>query len=59
MGAAQSNLKRLDRVQDAAALIIGDEAEALDTIEHRRRVGALTYLYKIQSWEEYRTNCDR
>ena len=42
MGAAQLNPKRLDRVQDAAALIIGDEADALDTLEHRRRVGALT-----------------
>ena len=50
MGAAQSNVKRLDRVQDAAAFIIVDEAGALDSLEHRRRVGSLMYLYKIQSW---------
>ena len=41
MGAAQTNLKRLDRVQEAAALIIGAEADTLDSLEHRRRVGAL------------------
>ena len=30
MGAAQTNLKRLVRVQEAAALIIGAEADTLD-----------------------------
>ena len=51
MGAAQTNLKRLVRVQEAAALIIGAEADTLDSLEHRRRVGALTYLHTIQSWD--------
>ena len=51
MGAAQSNPKRLNRVQDAAALIIGDVAGALDSLEHRRRVGASMDVYKIQSWD--------
>ena len=32
MGAAQTNLKRLDRVQEAAALIIGAEADTLWTL---------------------------
>ena len=51
MGAAQTNLERLDRVQEAAALIIGAGADTLDSLEHRRRVGALAYLYKLQSWD--------
>ena len=51
MGAAHRNLKRLDRVQEAAALIIGAEADTLASLEHRRRVGALVYLYKLQSWD--------
>ena len=51
MGAAQTNLKRLDRIQEAAALIIGAGADTLDSLEHRRRVGALAYLYKLQSWD--------
>ena len=51
MGAAQTNLKRLDRVQEAAAFIIGAEADTLDSLEHRRSVGALAYLYKLQSWD--------
>ena len=51
MGAAQTNLKRLDRVQEAAALIIGAGADTLDSLEHRRRVGALAYLYKLKSWD--------
>ena len=51
MGAAQSNLKRLDRFHDAASLIVGEEVTSLDSLEHRRRVGAIRYLYKIQSWD--------
>ena len=51
MGAAQTNLKRLDRLQEAAALIIGAEADTLDSLGHRRRVGALAYLYKLKSWD--------
>ena len=30
MGAAQTNLKRLEQVQEAAAVIIGAEADTLD-----------------------------
>ena len=52
MGAAQTNLKRLDRVQEGAAgLKIEAEADILDSLGHRRRVGALAYLYKLQSWD--------
>ena len=51
MGVPQTNLQRLDRVQEAAALIIGADADTLDALEHRRRVGALANLYKLQSWD--------
>ena len=51
MGAAHINLKRLDRVQEAAVLIVGAEADTLAYLEHRRRFSALAYLYKLQSWD--------
>ena len=51
MGAAPTHLDRLDSVQRSAAALIGPAAARLDFLEHRRRVGALTYLYKLQCWE--------
>jgi len=51
MGAAACHLEQLDEVQELAARIIGPSASSLDSLDHRRRVGALTYLYKLQSWE--------
>ena len=47
MGAEQTNLKRFDRVQEAAAFIIGAGADTLDSLEYRYRVGARAYLYKL------------
>ena len=44
MGAAESHLERLDAVQEEAARIIGPTASSLESLDHRRRVGALTYL---------------
>ena len=51
MGAADTYLAKLDAVQDAAVTLFVPDAPPLDTLDHRRRVGALTYLYKLQSWE--------
>jgi len=51
MGAADCHLAQLDAVQEEAARIIGPAASALDSLDHRRRVGALTYLYKLQCWD--------
>ena len=51
MGAADSHLWKLDAVQNAAVAIIGPDVAALDSLNHRRKVGALTYMYKLQSWD--------
>ena len=51
MGASDTHLAKLDAVQDAAAKLIGPSAEGLESLDHRRRVGALTYLYKLQAWD--------
>ena len=51
MGAAPSNLGLLDEVQQAAEKLIGPDGPILDTLDHRRRVGALSYLYKLQCWD--------
>ena len=51
MGAAASHLETLDAVQASAVKLIGDDGLAIDTLSHRRRVGALTYLYKLQCWD--------
>ena len=50
MGAAPSHLEHLDAVQRAAAHLIGEDGLELDSLDHRRRVGALTYLYKLRCW---------
>jgi len=53
MGAAETHLRKLDAVQDAALEMLGPAAAALpnlDTLAHRRTVGALAYLFKLQSW---------
>ena len=34
----------------AAGLTIGAEVHTLGSLEHRRRIGALAHLYKLQSW---------
>ena len=53
MGAAPTHLRKLDAVQDAALALIGpcDDDLGIDPLAHRRRVGALTYLYKLRSWD--------
>ena len=51
MGAADSHLAGLDAVQADAARIIGPSAGSLESLDHRRRVGAHTYLYKLQCWD--------
>ena len=51
MGAADSHLAKLDDVQNAAIRLLGPDAPPLDSLDHRRRVGALTYLYKLQCWD--------
>ena len=51
MGAAPSHLAQLDAVQTSAEKFIGPGGPELDSLEHRRRVGALTYLYKLQCWD--------
>ena len=48
MGAADTHLNALDRVQQRACKMIGDGVK-LDTLTHRRKVGALTYLYKLKA----------
>ena len=50
MGAAPTHLHSLDAVQASAEKLIGDGGPELDSLDHRRRVGALTYLYKLQCW---------
>merc|ERR1711965_445505 len=53
MGAAETHLHKLDAVQAAALELLGPAAAALpnlDTLAHRRTVGALAYLFKLQSW---------
>ena len=50
MGAAPSHLASLDAVQQSAIKLIGANGPDLDSLDHRRRVGALTYLYKLQCW---------
>ena len=50
MGSAPSNLRLLDEVQLTAEKIIGPSGPVLDTLEHRRKVGALTYLFKLHCW---------
>ena len=54
MGAAETHLQKLDAVQDAALALLDPAAAAdllpLDSLEHRRQVGALTYLYKLRCW---------
>ena len=47
MGAADTHLRRLECVQSCAARICKDEG-SLDNLVHRRRVLALTFLFKIQ-----------
>ena len=47
MCAADTYLGALDRVQRRAQRTIGDGAD-LDPLAHRRKVGALSYLYKLQ-----------
>jgi hypothetical protein len=47
MCAADTYLGALDRVQRRAQRTIGDDVD-LDPLAHRRRVGALSYLYKLQ-----------
>ena len=51
MGAAPSHLKLLDDVQESAVKLIEAGGPELDTLDHRRRVGALAYLYKLQCWD--------
>ena len=51
MGAAPTHLSALDAVQASALKLIGDDGLELDTLEHRRKVGALTYLYKLHCWD--------
>ena len=53
MGAAPSHLEHLDAVQRAAAHLIGEDGPELDSLDHRRRVGALTYLYKLRCWTSW------
>ena len=50
MGAASTHLESLDAVQTSAENLIGAGGPELETLDHRRRVGALTYLYKLQCW---------
>ena len=51
-GAASKHLALLDKVQDRAARLIrgeeGDQAAALQTLQHRRDVAGLTVMFKIQ-----------
>ena len=47
IGAAQSHIQALDRIQRKAMKIIGDQT-LLPTLATRRLVSALTYLYKLQ-----------
>ena len=51
MGAAPSHPATLDAIQTSAGALIGADGPALDSLDHRRRVGALTYLYKLQCWD--------
>ena len=46
MGAAESSLKQLDRVQHRALRLIG-LGVVLPHLSHRRMVGALCYMYKL------------
>ena len=47
MGEARTHLLSLDRVQRGGQRMIEEEV-VLDSLDHRRKVGALTYLYKLQ-----------
>ena len=47
IGAAQSHLQALDRIQRKAMKFIGDQT-LLPTLATRRLASALTYLYKLQ-----------
>ena len=51
MGAAPTHLANLNAIQDSASKSIGDDGPELDSLDHRRPVGALTYLYKLQCWD--------
>ena len=53
MGASETHLRKLDAVQTAALALVGPAAAALpnlDSLAHRRMVGALAYLFKLRSW---------
>ena len=51
IGAAPTPLAALDAVQHSIEKMIDDDELVLDSLDHRRRVGALTYLYKLQCWD--------
>ena len=53
IGAAKSHLQQLDRVQRRALHILGPGI-VLQSLEARRMVGALTYLYKLMCPESPR-----
>jgi len=46
MGAAPTQLRRLDRIQGRALRMIGDGCW-LESLQHRRNVAACTFLYKL------------
>ena len=46
-GAAATNLQFLDRVQHRATRMLGQDIP-LDSLSHRRKVGCLSYLYKLK-----------
>ena len=53
MEAAEPHLRKLDAVQNAAFARLGPAAAELpnlNSLAHRRMVGALAYLFKLQSW---------
>ena len=46
-GALDTNLQFLDRVQHRATRMLGQDIP-LDSLSHRRKVGCLSYLYKLK-----------
>ena len=50
MSAAPTYLHRLDRLQERAMRTIGPDV-FVDGLDHRRRVGAITYLFKLMCAE--------
>ena len=53
MSAADSHLETSQAVQAAAVALLEPGAPPLDSLDHRRRVGALKDFEKIQSWDWY------